>query len=153
MTENEAQLAGRQSASTPASVRRAMIVTGREGERQLDDGRSGVREDAGRDGHDTDVLVLAVFFDQRGDLRESTFRRWASRSRLSATVPSPSGSIEKATAASEAVPSFRAWRSPVRRCCPVCAPQKTIDGGDRDSGEQLIEFFGREALLRDREAQ
>ena len=29
------------------------------------------------------------------------------------------------------------------------AAEDHFDGRDRDSGEQLIEFFGREALLRD----
>lgn len=64
--------------------------------------------------------------------------------------PLTSGSIEKATCASEAVPSFfELGDHQFGDAARLRAAEDHFDGRDRDSGEQLIEFFGREALLRD----
>ena len=149
--EREAQLAGRQlGVHAGVGQARDVIVTGREGERQLlDDGRSGVREDAGRDGHDTDVLVLAGLFDQRGDLREALFA--VGRAEVAFLRQSLDQRVDREghVRLGGSAFLFELGDHQFGDAARLRAAEDHFDGRDRDSGEQLIEFFGREALLRD----
>ena len=153
--EREAQFAGGLVHRQPG-VRQAgdVVVAGREGECQLlDDGRSGVGEDVGRNGHDADVLVGGRLPDECGDACEALLAVGRAEVALGRKTLYQRVDREGHVGFGGRALLFELGDHQFGDVAHALAAERQRNGGDADAVEQLVQIGGGEALLHDLEAQ